>query len=102
MTTKAVDAAAERREAEREQMKEAVEALQTSEGWQRWLRVRRHFHTYCFHNQLLIAMQCPEATRVAGFRSWLELGYASARASRRSGSGRRCPPSKKALARLAR
>jgi N-terminal domain of anti-restriction factor ArdC len=26
-------------------------------------------------NQLLIAMQKPEATRVAGFRAWLKLGY---------------------------
>jgi len=67
---------AERRAAEREQMRKAVEALRTSEGWQRWLRVRRHFHDYSFANQLLIAMQCPEATRVAGFRKWLELGYA--------------------------
>jgi hypothetical protein len=67
---------AERRAAEREQMREAVKALRTSEGWQRWLRVRRHFHSYSFHNQLMIAMQCPEATRVAGFRKWLELGYA--------------------------
>jgi hypothetical protein len=66
---------AERRAADREQMREAVEALRTSEGWQRWLDVRRHFHTYSFHSQLMIALQCPEATRVAGFRRWLELGY---------------------------
>ena len=65
-----------RRAAEREQMREAVDALQTSEGWQRWLRVRRHFHRYSLHNQLLIADQCPEATQVAGFRRWLEIGYA--------------------------
>jgi N-terminal domain of anti-restriction factor ArdC len=66
---------AERRAAEREQMREAVEALRTSEGWQRWLKVRRHFHTYSFHNQLMIAMQLGHATRVAGFRRWLEIGY---------------------------
>jgi hypothetical protein len=44
-------------------MAEAVEQLRSSEGWRRWLRVRRHFHTYSLHNQLLIASQMPEATR---------------------------------------
>lgn len=57
-------------------MAEAVEQLESSEGWRRWLRVRRHFHTYSLHNQLLIALQMPDATRVAGFAAWLKLGYA--------------------------
>lgn len=37
---------AARRAAARELMAEAVTALTTSDGWQRWLRVRRHFCTY--------------------------------------------------------
>ena len=90
---------AERRAAEREQMRRAVEALRTSEGWRRWLTVRRHFHDYSFHNQLLIAMQCPEATRVAGFRKWLELGYAVRKGEHAIRIWAPCPPSKKALAR---
>ncbi len=53
----------------------AVRALQSSAGWQAWLKVRRHFHAYSLRNQLLIAMQRPDATRVAGFRAWLTLGY---------------------------
>jgi hypothetical protein len=65
----------ERREADRRKAKEAVEALRSSDGWQRWLACRRHFHAYCLANQLLIAMQLPEATRVAGFKAWLKLGY---------------------------
>ncbi|MBS0548342.1 MAG: hypothetical protein JSR24_11370, partial [Proteobacteria bacterium] len=64
--TVAEDRRAARRAVDRDRMREAVEALRSSEGWKRWLRVRRHFHSYSFHNQLLIAMQCPEATRVAG------------------------------------
>jgi antirestriction protein ArdC len=64
-----------RRAADREQSIKAVEALQCSEGWQSWLASRRHFHRYSLANQLLIAMQCPQATRVAGFRAWLNLGY---------------------------
>jgi antirestriction protein ArdC len=90
---------AERRAAEREQMREAVEALRTSEGWQRWLKVRRHFHAYSFHNQLMIAMQCPEATRVAGFRKWLEIGYAVRKGEKSIRIWAPCPPSRKALER---
>jgi antirestriction protein ArdC len=90
---------AERREADRERMREAVESLRTSEGWTRWLRVRRNFHSYSFHNQLLIAMQCPEATRVAGFRRWLAIGYAVRKGESSIRIWAPCPPSEKALAR---
>lgn len=86
---------AAKRAAEREQMQAAIEALKSSEGWQRWLRARRHFHAYSLHNQLLIALQCPEATRVAGFRKWLELGYAVRKGERSIRIWAPCPPSKK-------
>lgn len=86
-----------RRAAERELMADAVEALMTSEGWQRWLRVRRHFHAYSFHNQLLIALQCPHATHVAGFRAWLKLGYAVRKGERGIRIWAPVPPSRKAL-----
>jgi antirestriction protein ArdC len=65
-----------RRAAQRELADRAVEELRSSTGWQRWLSTRRHFHHYSLRNQLLIAMQAPEATHVAGFRAWLNLGYA--------------------------
>jgi antirestriction protein ArdC len=67
---------AQRRAADRQFAKQAVERLRTSEGWQRWLTARRHFHRYSLINQCLIAAQNPNATRVAGFRRWLALGYA--------------------------
>jgi hypothetical protein len=57
------------RAAERQLVKQAVEALMDSDGWARWLSVRRHFHRYSLHNQLLIAFQNPAATRVARFKS---------------------------------
>lgn len=88
---------AERRAAERALMAEAVEQLRTSEGWDRWLRVRRHFHAYSLHNQLLIALQRPGATRVAGFRRWLSLGYAVRKGERAIRIWAPCPPSRKAL-----
>ena len=65
-----------RRAEQREIADRAVEELRSSTGWQRWLSTRRHFHHYSLRNQLLIAMQAPDATRVAGFRAWLQLGYA--------------------------
>ena len=66
---------AERRAGERRLAQQAVEQLRSSEGWQAWLASRRHFRRYSFTNQLLIALQMPEATRVAGFKAWLRLGY---------------------------
>lgn len=64
-----------RRGADRKRTREAVEALRASDGWQNWLRLRHHFRTYSLTNQLLIALAMPEATRVAGFKAWIKLGY---------------------------
>jgi antirestriction protein ArdC len=90
---------AERRRADREYARQAVERLRSSEGWRRWLATRRHFHAYSFGNQLLIAMARPTATRVAGFRGWLKLGYAVQREERSIKVWAPCPPSRKQLER---
>jgi len=63
-----------RRRERLDRLRQATSALLTSEGWQRWLRTRSRFHRYSLRNTLLIAFQCPHATHVAGFRTWLELG----------------------------
>jgi antirestriction protein ArdC len=63
-----------RRSARIEQLRQATDGLLTCEGWKQWLRTRGRFHRYSLNNTLLIALQCPHATRVAGFRKWLELG----------------------------
>ena len=55
-------------------LEDAVGAIQDSEGFRRWLDVSSRFHHYSLGNQLLIAFQRPDATRVAGFHSWLKLG----------------------------
>jgi antirestriction protein ArdC len=65
----------QRREADRERAYHAVEALASSKGWQRWLSLRHRFHRYSLSNQCLIAAAMPHATRVAGFKAWLKLGY---------------------------
>jgi hypothetical protein len=66
---------AKRREADRSRMEQAARALLSSEGWRRWVRVRstNGLARYSFGNQLLIAMQRPDATYVAGFRAFLAL-----------------------------
>ncbi len=92
------EARAARRERERALQVEAVEALRSSAGWQRWLRTRGRFRRYSLGNQLLIALQCPQATFVAGFRKWLELGYCVEKGSRALWIWAPCPPSKKQLA----
>jgi antirestriction protein ArdC len=50
-----------------------IEQLASSQRWQDWLAVQSRFHHYSFRNTLLIQLQCPEATRVAGFRAWQQL-----------------------------
>ena len=57
-----------------DQLREGIAALTSSEIWTRWLQAQQRFHKYSFGNTLLITLQCPDATRVAGFRTWLQLG----------------------------
>lgn len=88
---------AARRATERELMEEAITELRSSEGWRRWLSLRRHFHAYSLHNQLLIALQMPDATRVAGFHAWLKLGYAVRKGETAIHIWAPCRPSRKKM-----
>ncbi|MBE2320388.1 hypothetical protein DVA67_030775 [Solirubrobacter sp. CPCC 204708] len=91
---------AERRARDRELSVRAVAQLRTSAGWQAWLRVRARtgLRRYSLGNQLLIAFQDPDATRVAGFRAWLALGYCVRKGEHaRIRVWARCEPSKKRL-----
>jgi hypothetical protein len=89
----------ERRERDREYARQAVERLRSSEGWRAWLTTRATFHAYSLGNQLLIAMQRPTATRVAGFRAWLKLGYRVSRGETAIRIWAPGPPSSKQLER---
>jgi antirestriction protein ArdC len=64
----------EKRSEQREQVERAVRELLTSEGWRRWAETRATFHDYSMGNCMLIAMQRPDATQVAGFKTWQQLG----------------------------
>ncbi len=67
----------QRRSADRERLQHAAQQLLSSEGWQRWVRVRAQggLARLSLSNQLLVALSCPDATFVAGFKAWLKLGY---------------------------
>jgi hypothetical protein len=67
----------QRRAADRERLKQAAEQLLTSEGWQRWVRLRSRagIARLSLSNQLLVALAKPDATFVAGFKAWQQLGY---------------------------
>src|SRR5260370_5234117 len=57
-----------------DQLRRGVATLTSTDQWTRWLRVQRRFHQYSFGNTLLILIQRPGATRVAGYRTWKTVG----------------------------
>jgi hypothetical protein len=67
----------QRRTQDRERLKQAAEQLLESGGWQRWVRARARngLARYSVSNLCLILLANPEASFVAGFKAWLELGY---------------------------
>jgi antirestriction protein ArdC len=60
----------------RDNVKYLIEQLEAghSETLTAYLNAMANFHTYSFGNVLLIARQRPQATHVAGIRTWNELG----------------------------
>jgi hypothetical protein len=82
------DEAQERNEQLRASLKAAAEALITevqagkSAKLEALLTFQAHFHHYSVSNQMLIALQCPQAERVAGYRAWEQLGYHVAKGQR--------------------
>ena len=69
---------ADYRDAKRSEQRALIEAscreMLSSEGWRRFAETRAAFHRYSFGNCALIAYQRPDATQVAGFKSWQALG----------------------------
>lgn len=55
-------------------LEEGIRPLFETERYKEYLKTAAKFHSYSFNNQLLIWLQCPEATRVAGFNKWKDLG----------------------------
>jgi|AntDeeMetagen134_2_1112570.scaffolds.fasta_scaffold00978_2 hypothetical protein len=53
-----------------EELQSLVDEAAASQEFQEWLDVQSRFHDYSHRNTLLIKRQCPDATRVAGYRTW--------------------------------
>lgn len=53
-----------------EKLEQGLKELFDSEKFKTYLNTMSKFHNYSFNNTLLIAMQKPDATLVAGFQSW--------------------------------
>ena len=53
-----------------DRLEQGIMELFDSDRYKEYLRVMSKFHNYSFNNTLLIAMQKPDASLVAGFQSW--------------------------------
>lgn len=56
------------------QLADETDKVKQSEFLKSYLDVMSKFWRYSYHNQLLIMSQMPQATRIAGFRKWREIG----------------------------
>ena len=50
-----------------------IKETMNSESYKAFLKMQSFFHNYSFNNAMLIFMQRPDATRVAGFNTWKKL-----------------------------
>ncbi|WP_298210004.1 ImmA/IrrE family metallo-endopeptidase [Ferrimicrobium sp.] len=57
-----------------DKLTDGIIGLANSERWHHYLSAQARFHDYSPRNALLIALQCPHATQVAGFHAWRALG----------------------------
>ena len=57
-----------------QQLEDGVAQLRDGDAWAGFLDVAARLHRYSFANTVLILSQRPEATMVAGYRRWQELG----------------------------
>jgi hypothetical protein len=68
-----------RRKADRDRVEQAARALLTTDGWQRWIKVRatNGLSRYSVGNQMILSIEAYRRginlSYVAGFRAWLQL-----------------------------
>ena len=53
-----------------DKLEQGIKEVFTSENYKEYLQAMGKFHNYSLNNCLLIAMQCPQATTVAGYNTW--------------------------------
>ena len=55
-------------------LEDGLQELMDSQSWTDFLTVLSKFHSYSANNVRLIHQQCPQATMVAGYQKWKEMG----------------------------
>lgn len=65
------------KEAPKDRLKESTDSIERgiqelfdSDRYKQYLQTMSHFHNYSLNNVMLISMQCPDATHVAGYSKW--------------------------------
>lgn len=56
------------------QLRDGILALNDPQAWQEWLRFSAQFHRYSMGNSMLIMLQDPKATHVAGYQAFKAMG----------------------------
>ena len=56
------------------QLSDGILALNDPQAWHAWLKFSSQFHRYSFGNSLLIMLQDPQATHVAGYQAFKAMG----------------------------
>ena len=72
--TKVREARVQGLEEARKKLNTGIEDLVRSGRWMEYLQFCSRFHHYTFFNTVLILLQCPTATQVAGIRTWNSMG----------------------------
>ena len=74
MTTDKARALAEQIESSVNALAQETDAVRKSQTFLNWLNAMAQFHSYSLNNQILILLQRPSASRVAGFQAWRKMG----------------------------
>lgn len=61
-------------EALHQQLRDAIDAIESGEQWRAWLEFAQKLHKYSFNNLILIWSQRPSASQVAGYTTWQSVG----------------------------
>ena len=56
------------------QLVDQVSTLTNADQWRAWLSFATRFHSYSFNNMILIWLQRPDATWIAGIKRWNSMG----------------------------
>ncbi|WP_141505097.1 ArdC family protein [Paenibacillus luteus] len=64
----------EKLQAAMQQLEDGIRSLTNSESWTSYLKFHSTFHQYSFNNRVMIWLQMPNASLIAGFGAWKKIG----------------------------